>query len=58
MRNIRKGAALRVSGAPLTNPHPRDASGADYVRAYFTLRLHRMKFWCNYIFIKFNAKPY
>ena len=31
-----KGAALRVSGAPLTNPHPRDASGGtDCVRVKF-----------------------
>ena len=29
-----KGAALRVSGAPLYQPHPRDAIGADYVRAF------------------------
>ena len=37
MRNIRKGAALGVArrARPLTNPHPRDASGADCVRVKF-----------------------
>ena len=56
MRNIRKGAALGVArrARPLTNPHPRDASGASYARVkfklrtvsalYFLLRLRRMKF--------------
>ena len=34
---FRKGAALGVSGVPPTNPHPRDASGADYVRAVFSI---------------------
>ena len=45
MCDIRKGAALRVArrARPLTNPHPRDASGADYVRVKFKLRLRRIK---------------
>ncbi len=36
IRDTRKGAALRVArhARPLTNPHPRDASGADCVRAF------------------------
>ncbi len=44
MCDIRKGAALRVArrARPLTNPHPRDASGADCVRAKFELRLRRI----------------
>lgn len=29
-----KGATLGVSGAPPYQPHPRDASGADCVRAF------------------------
>ena len=56
MCDIRKGAALRVArrARPLTNPHPRDASGASYARVkfklrtasvmYFLSRLRRMKF--------------
>jgi len=34
---FRKGATLRVGGAPPYQPHPHDASGADYVRAVFSI---------------------
>lgn len=42
-----RGAALRVSGgAPLTNPHPRNASGASLAARvkFFLLRLRYMEF--------------
>ncbi|EEV19041.1 hypothetical protein CAMGR0001_2156 [Campylobacter gracilis RM3268] len=53
MRDIRKGAALRVSGAPPC-PHPRDASDADCVRVKFKLRLLPHKFGLN-LCIFFNV---
>ena len=37
-----RGRRSELAGRPLTNPHPRDASGADYVRVKFKLRLRRI----------------
>ncbi|WP_299187558.1 hypothetical protein [uncultured Campylobacter sp.] len=57
MRDIRKGAALRVARRtrPLTNPHPRDASGADCVRVKFKLRL-APHIWNFKFYVKFKIK--
>ena len=38
-----RGRRSELAGRPLTNPHPRDARGADCVRAKFELRLRRIK---------------
>ena len=47
---FRKGTALKVArrARPLTNPHSRDASGADCVRVKFKLRLSPHKFELNF----------